>query len=385
MLLVLAFFAAWVEGAAIRIECGELAPHRVSAVSLTPAERSLLELRDPASFAEVLAVFTGAGIPGRGTPAIAGAYALDAEGLHFRPLFPFVPGLRYTARLNIADGSRLVQGFELAPPTGEGPRVTAVFPSGDMLPENALRVYVHFSRPMEARDAHRHVRLEQEDGRVVPLAFVEVQHGLWDPRRVRLTLLFHPGRIKRGVAPGERLGPPLRAGGTYRLVVDAAMRDASGRPLGRNFEWRIHATAADRESPRAAGLRVTAPGDGAAPLVVELPEPLDEALLHRLIWVEDAQGRAVAGTATVSDAETRWSFRPQRDWPPGCYGLRVHQALEDRAGNRFDRVFDRESGSGTTGDAAGEALRLEFTVENVSDERVPPTVGARIPRARERD
>lgn len=385
MLLVLAFFAAWVEGAAIRIECGELAPHRVSAVSLTPAERSLLELRDPASFAEVLAVFTGAGIPGRGTPAIAGAYALDAEGLHFRPLFPFVPGLRYTARLNIADGSRLVQGFELAPPTGEGPRVTAVFPSGDMLPENALRVYVHFSRPMEARDAHRHVRLEQEDGRVVPLAFVEVQHGLWDPRRVRLTLLFHPGRIKRGVAPGERLGPPLRAGGTYRLVVDAAMRDASGRPLGRNFEWRIHATAADRESPRAAGLRVTAPGDGAAPLVVELPEPLDEALLHRLIWVEDAFGRAVAGASAVTDGETRWSFRPERDWPPGRYGLRVHQALEDRAGNRFDRVFDREGGSGTTGDAAGEALRLEFTVENVSDERVPPTVGARIPRARERD
>jgi len=364
VLLVLAFFAAWVEGAAIRIECGELAPHRVSAVSLTPAERSLLELRDPASFAEVLAVFTGAGIPGRGTPAIAGAYALDAEGLHFRPLFPFVPGLRYTARLNIADGSRLVQGFELAPPTGEGPRVTAVFPSGDMLPENALRVYVHFSRPMEARDAHRHVRLEQEDGRVVPLAFVEVQHGLWDPRRVRLTLLFHPGRIKRGVAPGERLGPPLRAGGTYRLVVDAAMRDASGRPLGRNFEWRIHATAADRESPRAAGLRVTAPGDGAAPLVVELPEPLDEALLHRLIWVEDAFGRVVAGTAAVSDGESRWSFRPERDWPPGRYGLRVHQALEDRAGNRFDRVFDRESASGTTGDAAGEALRLEFTVEN---------------------
>jgi len=385
VLLVLAFFAAWVEGAAIRIECGELAPHRVSAVSLTPAERSLLELRDPASFAEVLAVFTGAGIPGRGTPAIAGAYALDAEGLHFRPLFPFVPGLRYTARLNIADGSRLVQGFELAPPTGEGPRVTAVFPSGDMLPENALRVYVHFSRPMEARDAHRHVRLEQEDGRVVPLAFVEVQHGLWDPRRVRLTLLFHPGRIKRGVAPGERLGPPLRAGGTYRLVVDAAMRDASGRPLGRNFEWRIHATAADRESPRAAGLRVTAPGDGAAPLVVELPEPLDEALLHRLIWVEDAFGRAVAGASAVTDGETRWSFRPERDWPPGRYGLRVHQALEDRAGNRFDRVFDREGGSGTTGDAAGEALRLEFTVENVSDERVPPTVGARIPRARERD
>jgi len=127
------------------------------------------------------------------------------------------------------------------------------------------------------------VRLEHADGSVVPLAFVEVQHGLWDPQRKRLTLVFHSGRIKRGVAPGERLGPPLRAGETYRLVVNAAMRDPSGLSLGRDFEWRVHASAADRESPRADGLRVRPPGPEAAPLVVKLPEPLDEALLHRLI------------------------------------------------------------------------------------------------------
>jgi len=335
----------------------------VSAVSLSPAERSLVEARDSASFAEVLAVFTGAEVPGRGTPAIAGSYALDAEGLHFRPLFPFVSGLRYTARLDLGRGAPLVEVFAVAPPTGEGPRVTAVFPSGDTLPENALRVYLHFSRPMQARDVQRHVRLERPDGSVVPLAFVEVQHGLWDGRRTRLTLLFHPGRIKRGVAPGERLGPPLRAGETYRLVVDKAVRDASGRPLGRDFEWRIRVTAADRESPRAEGLRVSAPGDVGAPLVVELPEPLDEALLHRLVWVEDARGRPVAGTASVSNGETRWSFRPERDWSPGRYGLRVHPALEDRAGNRFDRVFDREGGTATSGAAAETPLRLEFAVE----------------------
>ena len=335
----------------------------MSAVSLSPAERSRLEARDPATFAEVLAVFTGKGLPARGTPAIAGSYTLDAGGLHFRPLFPFVSGVRYTARLELDSAAPLVKGFDVAPPMGEGPRVTAVFPSDDTLPENALRVYVHFSRSMEARDAHRHVRLEHADGSVVPLAFVEVQHGLWDPRRTRLTLLFHPGRIKRGVAPGERLGPPLRAGDAYRLVVDAGLRDVSGLPLGRDFEWRFRATAADRESPHASGLRVRPPEAGTAPLVVELPEPLDEALLHRLIWVEDAEGRAVSGTAAVSDGETRWSFRPERSWQAGRYELRVHPALEDRAGNRFDRVFDRESGADATRDAAETPLRLEFAIE----------------------
>jgi hypothetical protein len=227
-----------------------------------------------------------------------------------------------------------------------------------------LRVYVHFSRPMETRDAHRHVRLELEDGQIVPLAFVEVQHGLWDPRRTRLTLLFHPGRIKRGVAPGETLGPPLRSGETYRLVVDAAMRDASGLALGRGFERRIHASAADRESPHVDGVRVRPPEAGAAPLVVELPEPLDEALLHRLIWVEEAQGGVVTGTVAVSEGETRWAFRPARGWSAGRYALRVHPALEDRAGNSFDRVFDAEAVPEVAGMAAEAApLRLEFTVE----------------------
>ncbi len=346
----------------------------MSAVSLSPGDRARLEARDPASFAGVLAVFTGPRVPGRGIPEVAGAYTLDAEGLPFRPLFPFVSGLRYTARLDLGHGAPLMRGFDVAPPTGEGPRVTAVFPSGDTLPENALRVYVHFSRPMEPRDAHRHVRLEQADGSVVPLAFVEVPHGLWDPQRTRLTLLFHPGRVKRGVAPGEALGAPLQAGATYRLVVDGAMRDASGRTLGRDFPWRFRATSADRESPHAEGLRVHAPATVTEPLVVELPEPLDEALLHRLIWVEDASGRSVAGLAAVSERETRWRFRPESAWLPGRYGLRVHPALEDRAGNRFDRVFDRKSGSGAAGDAVEAGpLRLEFTVEDARDS--PETEG----------
>jgi hypothetical protein len=336
----------------------------VSAALLSDAELARLRARDTAELARILAVFTGGGVPPPGTPAIAGSYRLDAEGLHFRPLFPFVSGLRYTVRLDLGSGVPVVHGFELGPPGGDAPRVVAVFPSSEVLPENTLRAYLHFSRPMETRDAHRHVRLEDEGGRVVPLAFVEVQHGLWDPGRTRLTVLFHPGRIKRGVLPGERLGPPLRAGGTYRLVVDAAMRDLAGLSLGREFERRIRAVAADRDPPRAEALRVHAPMEPGGTLVVELPEPLDEALLHRWIWVEGEDGRAVAGAATISEGETRWSFRPERAWAPGRYHVRVHPALEDRAGNRFDRAFDREPA--TAGERAeassGPPLRLAFSV-----------------------
>ena len=344
----------------LRVEAGADAPHRVSAVGLSEDERVRLEKVGPAGYPAALAVFTGDPEPDK--PAIAGSHELDPEGLHFRPRFPFVPGVAYVVRLDLG-GSQIVERFEAAAPTGAAPRVTAVLPSADALPENLLRFYVHFSQPMEPKDAHAHVRLEDDDGARVPLAFVEIEHGLWDPRRTRLTVLLHPGRIKRGVAPGEELGPPLRAGRSYRLVVDASMPDAAGRPMGRGFEKRFTVVAPDRAAPSRAGLKLVIPGCDEDSLVVRFPEPLDEALLRRLVWVERTDGCALDGVATVAEGETAWSFRPSRPWEPGPYSLRVHPALEDRAGNRFDRLFDREIGRGAAraGGRNDPALRRSLT------------------------
>jgi hypothetical protein len=163
------------------------------------------------------------------------------------------------------------------------------------------------------------------------------------------------------VAPGEELGPPLRAGRSYRLVVEASMPDAAGRPMGHGFEKRFTVVAPDRTAPSRAGLKLEIPGRAEGPLVVRFPEPLDEALLHRLVWVEQADGGALNGAVAIADGETAWFFRPSRPWEPGAYSLRVHPALEDRAGNRFDRLFDREIGAATP-HAPEDADSLPFTV-----------------------
>ncbi len=342
--------------------------HRVSVLGLSPEQLETLRAADAERLAAVLAVYVGE--PGGDRPAVLGGRSVDADGVHFQPRFPFVAGVRYTARLDLGDGHRFDHGFVVGAPEGPPPAVVGVFPSGDTLPENTLRLYVHFSRPMDARQAHNHVRLRDEEGGAVPLAFVEIEHGLWDPQQTRLTLLFHPGRVKRGIAPGERLGPPMRAGRRYRLVIDGDMTDASGRPLGAPFEKAFLAVAADRASPRAEDVGVQAPRDPAAPLVVDLPEPLDEALLHRLVWVEDDRGRRVEGTIDVGERETRWSFHPMDAWAPGAYVVRLHPALEDRAGNRFDRLFDRAAEAVT--DAPAAALPLPFRIDRSSEGRVRP-------------
>lgn len=352
--------------AEIHVQVSSDAPHRVTATGFSAEEWSRLRGQDAASLAQVLAVFTGPGAPAAEVPAVAGVHSLDEDGLQLHPLFPFVPGLRYTARLDLGHGPPLLHSFEATSVAGTAPRVVAIFPSGDVLPENTLRLYVHFSQPMETREVQRHIRLVGDAGVAVPLAFVEIENGLWDARQTRLTLLFHPGRIKRGVAPGERLGPPLRAGGAYRLVVDGALRDSAGRALGHAFEHRFRVAPADRESPKPEALRLRPPAAATAPLLVELPEPLDEALLHRWLWVEDAAGRDVPGALAIDDGEQRWAFVPRAAWSPGSYALVLHPALEDRAGNRFDRLFDREASAvpATGWSTAPPPLRFPFLVSH---------------------
>jgi len=289
-------------------------------------------------------------LPAADVPAVLGELRFGADAVYFEPRFPFVAGLSYTARFQLPGLPRLLRTFEVEAPSGERPRVTAVFPTADTLPENALRLYVHFSQPMETRAA-RHVRLLDEQGSEIKDAFVAIFDGLWDPQQTRLTLLFHPGRIKRGVGPGETLGPPLREGGAYRLVVDG-IQSARGMPLAAPFERRFRAAPADRSSPRFEDLRVSPPDRPDAPLVVVFPEPLDEALLQRLVWVEDLAGGRVEGGVEIGANETSWRFQPAQPWRAGEYAVRVHPALEDRAGNRFDRAFDRAAAARDQGAAS---------------------------------
>ena len=347
----------------IRVETpGDGRPQRVIVTGLDADSRAAIAGAGAAERARALAVYTGDHVPGPDLPAVAGSYALDETGFSFQPRLPFVPGLRYTARFALGT-VRLDRTFEVAPAAAsDPPRILAIHPSGDTLPENTLRLYVQFSRPMTARGAPGHVHLMDEKGREVPLAFVPIDDGLWDPNQTRLTLLFHPGRVKRGIAPGERMGPPLRADEEYRLVVDGAIADLAGTPMGQAHERRFRTVSADRASPRLADFHVTAPPRNTDPLVVTLPEPLDHALVQRWMWVEDARGVVVDGRASLSDDETRWTFQPERPWPAGGYAVRLRSALEDRAGNRFDRLFDRDAAKPPESTADAGILSLPFEV-----------------------
>jgi hypothetical protein len=182
--------------------------------------------------------------------------------------------------------------------------------------------------------------LVDEKGSRVELPFLEIVQELWDRENRRLTVLFDPGRIKRGLARRQQMGPALVEGREYSLVVDRDFQDAQGVPMRAEFRKQFRVTPSDRVPPDTAQWRLTAPqAHTADALVVEFDKPMDWAMLQRAFAVQDSDGR-VAGTATVGREETEWRFVPTAPWKPGSYQLVVDLSLEDLAGNRIGRAFD---------------------------------------------
>lgn len=345
----------------------------VSVVGLPPS--ALGRLRDPGWTADrwpgLFPVRFDGEARGRRDPSgMLGTYRVEGGVLRFTPRFPFDRGKRYRAAFR---PSELPGGPGDAPETTSihvEPRpdrpptvVTRVDPSGDRLPENLLKFYIHFSAPMGRGEAYRRVRLVAEDGRAVDRPFLPLAEELWNPTGTRLTLLIDPGRIKRGLQPREELGPVLEAGRAYTLVVSPAWTDAEGDPLGAGFRKTFRAGTADEVQPDPKTWKIERPpASTREPLTLSSPEPLDAALLESALTLVDARGEVVAGRAEVIAGETCWRFTPEGPWAEGDYQLLVEDDLEDRAGNSIRRPFEVDVQRDTPARPESRLVRLPIAI-----------------------
>lgn len=316
-------------------------------------------------WAEVLSVSI-ASAKGKTLP-IAGTYRISGYSLRFEPKFPLDPGLRHVAtfdpsRLPIAcrDGRERIE-FERPATSKPAPAsVARVEPSGDVLPENLLKIYVHFSAPMSRGEVYDRVRLVDASGRKVEGAFLEIGEELWDSSGTRITLLLDPGRIKRGLRPREEEGPILEAGKSYTLQVDREWLDASGQTLRESFKKTFRAGPADIHQPDPKTWKIKAPAASTRePLILQFPKPLDHAMLDRALVLRNPSGEKVAGKATVEASSTGWQFTPSAAWPAGAYSLEIDPELEDLAGNSIARPFEVDA-EGPTQPA--KTVRLTITI-----------------------
>lgn len=219
--------------------------------------------------------------------------------------------------------------------------VSAIVPTSDVLPENLLRLYVHFSQPMRRGQVREAIKLIGENGEQIVNPFLNLAIELWDHDERRLTLLFDPGRIKRGVGPNVQVGAPLQRSKNYTLMISQSMKDFRGKTLAGAFTKSFTAEAPIRSALLPEKWLSGLPkAKSQEPLILKFSRIMDRPMLFRSIRVLDADGQVVKGSMTVLENETRWEFVPSSPWDAGQYRLAVSTDLEDVAGNNVRASFD---------------------------------------------
>ena len=331
---------------------------------------------DSASGADLLRLFSVyVGEFSEDVPPLLGTHSLESEILIFKPRFPLQPGLRYQAVLDPDalepavppsgfGSSRMKVSFDIPERIVSDPTIVeAVYPSTNLLPENLLKFYVHFSAPMSRGEIYRFIRLLDGSKQIVELPFLEIEQELWDSDQRRLTLFIDPGRIKRGLLPQEQEGTALVSGKQYRMVIQQEWPDARGKRLRESYEKVFRVGPPDRTPIDPQAWKLTRPRAGSRqPLCLEFGEPLDQALLLRLLQVMGPGRTSVPGAAEVSDQEHLWCFKPDEPWSAGEFYLSISTALEDLAGNRIGRPFDVDLFEQVEDRIVDKRIRLPFRI-----------------------
>lgn len=303
-------------------------------------------------WASIFTISTGPDLP-----PLFGAYAMEAGSLTFRPRYPLASGVTYHATFRPPDAAPVEATFHGPEPVvTPATRITAAYPSSPVLPANQLKLYLVFSAPMQDSDFWPTIHLIDNDGKPAYLPFV--QQALWNRDNTRLTLIFDPGRIKRGVKPNVDLGPVLVEGKRYTLIVDREFKDVHGKLLAEPFRHEFTVGADERRAVDTALWKLSPPKAGTRdPLVIRFDRPLDYALLGDVFQIP-----GVPGTTTVAANETEWRFQPTQPWTRGEHRVVVDMALEDLAGNRIGRAFDVDTMTNPTERITKQSTALTFRI-----------------------
>ena len=280
--------------------------------------------------------------------AIQGKYVLEDDCLVFKPYFPFEAGLSYfvkmhpTSTISDENYSSFTVGKKQVL---DKPDVLRIYPTAHELPENLLRFYVYFNTPMQRGKALKYIKLVNENGIEDKNAFMALKQELWSSDGKRLTLLFDPGRIKRGVSTNVKLGAALRKGESYKLIISADWNNMSGHSLSKSVIKEFKVIDSYRSILNIDNWDVYMPrAHTKDPVKIKTDRIVDHALVQSMIDVVDAQGNLVDGVWEVLEEEKVISFASSYKWKKGTYQMIVYSRFEDVAGNSLQNMLDYRIG-----------------------------------------
>ena len=288
-------------------------------------------------------------IPGRDesdkTPVpVAGKWVAESGVLIFRPKYPFREGMNFQVVERKDSGNSQIQwSFRIPKTGGMAPELLEIRPVSKEWPENLLRVYLHFNRPMARGESSKFIQIKDDTGRILIQPFLELDQELWDRDGKRLTLLFDPGRVKSGLKPREEDGAILEKGHQYTIHVAKGWPDARGVAMEKPLEQTFMVGPADHEPVEPRLWTIKPPqAKASSTLEIQFHQPVDTGMAMRLISVLESGECPLDGKAEISADGLIWKFTPVVKWSPGLHFIEVDPVLEDPSGNQVGRPFERD-------------------------------------------
>ena len=287
---------------------------------------------------------------------ILGQTSSEGHWINFTPVVPFTNGMKY----HVYNKGNLIATFTVPESKEPAPVLSAIYPSADTVPENLLKMYLQFSKPMQQGRSLSYISVLRNNLDTVTNTFLDLQPELWNADGTMLTLWLDPGRIKRDLIPNKELGNPLEAGGSYTMYISGDWKSTDGRKLPKSYSKSLTVSARDENIPVPEQWTLKPPKAGTKDaLRVVFHEALDYMLVMEAIQIRDS-GTAVSGTMSTINKELTALFVPDEPWRTGVYHLSIESRLEDLAGNNLNRLFDRNIETDSASDK--KTVTLSFSV-----------------------
>ncbi len=270
---------------------------------------------------------------------IFGSFIAKNNGIEFRSIIPLTAGLSY----EIWNGKNRIGKVAVPFPAAKlAPVLAAIYPQRDTVPENLLKLYFRFSKPMQTGKSLEHIFILDKNSDTMRNVFLNLQPELWDTSGKILTLWLDPGRIKRDLVLNKKLGNPLMQNAHYQLIVSNRWKDTQGLRLTKTYSKSFVVAAADGEVPDVNKWSLALPASGTKrPLIIDTKEAMDHFLLMESVTILGPKNEIVEGEIKIKEDQI-WEFTPLKPWLANKYQLQVNTRLEDLAANNLNKVFDRD-------------------------------------------
>lgn len=270
------------------------------------------------------------------TPML-GDLSVSGNTYNFEPVIPFFEGNTYL----VFQKDKEVSSFTISNHKKQiPPEVITIYPSTNSIPENLLKIYFLFSKPMQEVDAALdYITItNNETGKVVDV-FLELNTELWNKDHTLLTLWLDPGRIKTDLIPNKEKGLPIIKGKHYTLKIDKNFKDANGTVLKQDYKKEFRVVNRDSKKPVPQEWELLATPDV---LTLHFKEVMDAILAMETFHIENSKNENVMGDFELINEEKILKFHPKYPFALGTYTLVIESRLEDLAGNNLNHLFDND-------------------------------------------